>query len=246
MIQKTISLLFIIVLITACSDKKPLQWEEDVAKLTGKNLSLWLRNAPFDNQFQTQSSKNQLVITNFEQVFPFMGNFKNFNLAREEEKVYQQTELVYEDSHWGNSFVYGLLMYEPINLELDHFYSVSGNPVFSGTDSINERYTASLYKTQLQENNDSYNAAVYLVNSGYREFLFGFYQRGQLVVEFGFQINDKDPEEVIKHLKKINSALKLNVPKWASASEDQLMPPQRKVSSSTSYETPAQLETPNQ
>ncbi|SHI86455.1 hypothetical protein [Pseudozobellia thermophila] len=207
----------------SCNTKKPLEWDDDVAQLTNKNLKAWLRKAPFDNEWIIDNDGDAYVFTNLDQVFPFMGKFKGFEKTNKENPpVYDEQSVIFKDSVWGESFMYGMLLYQPQELFLKDYYRESGNVIFSGADALNETYRASLYETYLYEENDQYKAVVYWVNSNHTMYLFGFYQQGQLVFETGFPCPKENQMEGLEKLKQINTALGLNIKAWENATINDL------------------------
>lgn len=216
-------LLFMAFIMVSCNSKKPLEWNDDIAKLTNKDLKGWLRKAPFKNEWNIEKNDDEIVFTNLDQVFPFMGKFKKFDKTPKDTKpVYQEENIVFQDDEWGDSFMYGMLLYQPEELFLKETYRESGNVIFSGTNAIHESYTASLSETYLYEKNENYKAVVYWVRCNYKSYLFGYYQQGQLVVEFGFPCNRNNQKEGLQKLKEINHALGLNIDMWEKATTENL------------------------
>ncbi|MDO6675021.1 hypothetical protein MK851_12425 [Tenacibaculum sp. 1B UA] len=222
---KTIILLFTIILaFMSCNTKKPLDWDNDVVNLTNKNLKGWLQKAPFNNEWVIDNNDNSYVFTNLEQVFPFMGKFNDFkkDTSKEHANVYEEETVVFKDTLWGESFMYGMLLYQPTELFLKDYYSERGNIIFSGVNASNEVYTANLSETFLYEKNTKYKAAVYWVSCGYKTYLFGFYQQGKLVFEFGFPCKKDNQLEGLEKLKQINTALGLDIKQWENATINDL------------------------
>src|SRR5690606_4456425 len=62
--------------LSACSTEKQQKfvWDDDVASITDKQLSKWLRKAPFKNEFG-QQKEGKITITNARQVFPLVGRY---------------------------------------------------------------------------------------------------------------------------------------------------------------------------
>lgn len=221
--------LFFLSLLISCEEQKPFVWTDDIAQITGKNLAMWIEKSPFNGKWNKLASDEDLIIfDNRKQVFPFMGKFKNDvddfkNFNHSDGDIHQEEVVLYQDSNFGESFVYSALLYEPQELFLKKFYSETGDMLFSGTNSINERYSASLSETLLFERNETYKAAIYRVNSNYKNYLFGFYQRGKLVVQFGFPCTVEQTQEGIDKIKEINANLDLNITSWSQATVESLV-----------------------
>jgi len=223
---KTTLLLFTITLaFMSCNTKKPLEWDNDVANLTNKNLKGWLQKAPFNNEWIIDNNNDDsYVFTNLEQVFPFMGKFNGFkkDTSKEHANVYEEEIVVFKDTLWGESFMYGMLLYQPTELFLKDYYRERGNIIFSGVNASNEVYTARLSETFLYEKNNKYKAFVYWVKCGYKTYLFGFYQQNQLIFEFGFPCKKDNQLEGLEKLKQINIALGLDIKQWENATINDL------------------------
>lgn len=225
--RNTLCILFII-LAFACEEKRAFVWTEDIAQITDKNLAGWIEKSPFDGKWnKNKTDKNVMVFDNRNQVFPFMGkftneldNFKNETYGNGD--IYQEEVLLYKDSIFGESFVYGALIFEPQELFLRNYYSERGDILFSGQNGYNETYTASLSETLLFDNNETYKAAVYRVNSNYKSYLFGFYQRGRLLYQFGFLCTDAQTQKGLYKIKEINTTLNLNIAQWSQATVESL------------------------
>lgn len=226
--KRYIVIFFLLLLGCQSESAREFEWSEELTKTTGKHLNIWLEKSPFDGKWnESETNKNTIVIDNIAQVFPFLGKFKNENdnfknsLGRDSD-IYQKKVTVFKDSQFGESFVYAALVYEDQALFLKDYYSEMGNVAFSGKDAIYESYTASLSETMVFGENEKYKTAIYWVNSNYKTYLFGFYQKGKLIFQFGFPCNANEKLKCLEKVKEINSALNLNIKEWAEITEAQL------------------------
>ncbi|MEC3879364.1 hypothetical protein [Parapedobacter sp. 10938] len=105
-IHRTIVMLFACTLLISCDRQtritKDFVWDEDVKARTGRSLHAWLKKAPFDNEFG-KGDGNNMVFTNAEQVFPFMGRYYNAveELTRDHSTdtvIFQDTKILFRDS----------------------------------------------------------------------------------------------------------------------------------------------------
>lgn len=216
-----IKLFHIIILFTlfSCTKEREFKWNENIKLITEGNLKTWIRKAPFENEWDPHKGKgnNEYVITNEAEVFPYMGKFKNINDNFTSKDLYQKEFVIYKDSKWGDLFVYAALQYDNQELYLDNNYSEPLNPFTSGgMNAINQYSTAQLNETHLVAKNQEYKANVYLVYASGVDFLFGFYQQGQLLFEVGFPCKYENRKEGLKKLQQINEALNLNIKEWDS------------------------------
>jgi len=220
-------LILFLLLLLNCHNKKPFEWTDDLKPITGTNLKQWIEKSPFDNLWNSHKNNNDnIVIDNRNQVFPFMGKFKNENNNFKNYKtngdIYKEETALFNDSQFGESFVYAALLYNSQELFLQPALSEMGNVAFSGANAINKRYYANLSETKIYNKNKTYKTAIYWVDANRKKYLFGFYQRGQLVFQFGFPCNMNNRSEGLKKIKEINQSLNLNVKEWANAQETDL------------------------
>ena len=226
---KLIKILFVLLLLFySCKKERPFEYSEELNRITGENLKIWLEKSPFNGMWNySGEDKNAIVITNIEQVFPFLGKFKNENddfdqNSYPDNDIYQKETIVFKDSSFGESFVYAALIYEPEELFLSDFYSEMGNVVLSGADAIYDSHNARLSETMICENKSDYKAAIYWVSSNYKTYLFGFYQNKNLVFQFGFPCEANQKLKAVQKIKQINHSLGLNIKEWAEITENKL------------------------
>lgn len=240
---RALFLLSVLLVLASCDNQghitKAFVWDEDVKTLTDANLHSWLRKAPFGGEFGKGGSET-VVLTNADQVFPFKGRYHN---AIEELRydymtdtvIYQATEVLFQDSVWGDLFLHATLLYEDQEVFLDQWYTETGSPFFGGVDAVTDSYSASLYETSVFAKHASYKTGIYWAMANYQRYLLGFYQQGQLVFETAIPVIGNDTLATLDKLKEINTSLGLNIPEWESAAVAQL---QRVEQPSTFWEDP--------
>ncbi|VTP94628.1 hypothetical protein [Sphingobacterium daejeonense] len=92
----------------SCSDQgsKDFNWVPKVAEITGKDLESWLRKTPYQNELK-KDNENEFVITNVDQVFPFMNKFNNdigplsTTIATTDTSIYEQKTSYFSGSSLG-------------------------------------------------------------------------------------------------------------------------------------------------
>lgn len=225
-LMKIFGIALFVCLLTSCSsDKKKFTWNDDVARITDKDLVGWLKKAPFDG-FWDPSGENPdaWVITNVEQVFPFMGRYHNEDGPLIDSRaLYEKEYAVYKDPKFGELFVYAHLAYEPGELFVDKYMSTSGNPAFSGINSIHENYSASLGETQVIARTDDYKTAIYLVSANFgQHYLFAIYQKANLAFQVGIPLTSENQGAVLAKIRETNEALGLHVKEWENLDPEDL------------------------
>ncbi len=229
-IEKWISLFFIGTLFVLSCDNKStgtFVWDDQVAELTGKHLENWLRQAPFDNELRLQED-DKVVLTNAKQVFPFMGRY--YNAIEElhadgtpsDTAIHQQTEILFQDSVWGDLFVSATLLYDDKEVFLSNSYVETGNSFFGGVDALTDTHSASLHETAILAKKPRYKTGIYWVSANFNRYLLGFYQQGQLVFETAIPLFGTDTLATLNKLKEVSEKLNLNIPEWGNASVEQL------------------------
>ena len=213
--------------LTSCKEERKFEWTKDLEQIVEPNLKDWLKKSPFTGLWNEQKNDgDKIVFDNRDQVFPFMANFKNennnFQYSPERDKFYQQEALLFKDNKFGESFVYGALLFEPEELFISKSYSEMGSVVFSGQNAINERYYAELAETMISNKNNNYKTAIYWVRSNSKTFLFGFYQKGKLIFQFGFPCSEEEKDKGLNKIKEINQKLNLNIKEWNNATQEDL------------------------
>lgn len=223
--KKYIFIIFLAFL--SCQNERTFEWTEDLKQTVGTDLEEWLKKSPFDGVWnEKKGDKDVMVFDNRQQVFPFMGKFKNendnFRDYKTDGDVYKKETILYKDTRFGESFVFAALLYEPQELFLEPTYSEMGSVILSGQGAMDERYYAQLAETMIYSKNKAYKTAIYWVDSNQKEYLFGFYQRGKLIFEFAFPCSASHISEGVKQIKAINDDLGLNIKEWAQATGAQL------------------------
>lgn len=227
-----IILLFIIALLASCEQKnrntKQFVWNEEVKKITGGNLITWLQEAPFENELKP-SENDKLIITNAEQVFPFMGRYYNEieELRRDfgaDTLIYTNHKILFQDPVWGDLFLHASLQYDKQEIFLDDKYIQTGSPFFGGVDAVMDLHDSSLQETGVYTKNQKYKTGIYWAWANYHHYLLGFYQQGQLVFETAVPLLRNDTLATLNKLKEVNTRLQLNIPEWEKANVSQLKP----------------------
>ena len=225
--MKQILFIAILLLVLGCKNKRSFEWTEELEQTTGGDLKEWLKKAPFNGRWDApEKESGKMVFTNIEQVFPFIGKFNNenddFKGVYVDGDIYQKETTVFKDSLLGESVVYAALLYEPQELFLRDYYSESGNIILSGPSASNMYYNADLSETLTCENNSEYKTAIYWVDLNAATYLFGFYQKGNLIFQFGFPCTVNEKLKGVQKIKEINLALGLNVKEWSNVTESKL------------------------
>lgn len=222
--QLAITLTLTFLFLVGC-DKKAPEISEEIKLIIGDDLKSWISNSPFDGKFNLESDDEDYIqFDNREQVWPFMGKFNNENddLGNTYDYSYKREVAIYKDPKWGNSFVYSELLYKQQELFVEKSYSVSGNVLLSGMSAIHDSYSADLSETKLVVNNSDYKTAIYWVQSNHQLYLSGFFQKQNLIFQFGFPCSKDDIAKGINKIKEINKALNLNIEEWSHLTEDDL------------------------
>ncbi|SEG71898.1 hypothetical protein SAMN05421877_11556 [Sphingobacterium lactis] len=219
-------LLFFVILFmfTACnSSKKSFSWDKEVAELTGKDLEEWLRKAPFSNEI-TKTDKDEFVVTNAKQVFPFIAGYyspiQEINQMKDVEDtvIYDHAEIIYKDPTWGDLFLTATLLHNDEEVYLSESYSESGDALFGGTDALFDSYSAYLHETAVKAKHPTYKTGVYWADAADKSFLLGFYQKGQLLFEVAVPIKGSDTLATFNKLLEVKKSLGLQIPEWDKAS----------------------------
>jgi hypothetical protein len=230
-IKKSILFICVGLLFAASCDSgrntKTFVWRDDIAELTGQHLEDWLRQAPFDNELKKQE-QDKVILTNAKQVFPFMGRYYNAveelhrDYAADDTIIYQQTEILFQDSIWGDLFLSATLLYDDDEVFLNDLYVETGNPFFGGAETVMGTHSASLYETSVVAKKPRYKTGLYWVSANFNRYLLGFYQQGQLVFEAAIPLLGTDTLATLDKLKEINHELGLHIPEWENATVERL------------------------
>lgn len=224
-VRRALLMLFACTLLSSCDREthitKPFVWDEDIRALVGGSLHAWLSKAPFANELK-RYEKDRIVITNAEQVFPFMGRY--YNAVEELRKdynadtvIYSQTEILFQDSVWGDLFLHAMLLYDDQEVFLADRYLALGSPFFGGADAVMDMHESSLSETSVVAKHPGYKTGIYWAWANYHDYLLGFYQQGQLVFETAVPLLGNDTLATLDKLKEINKSLGLNIPEWENA-----------------------------
>ena len=89
-----------------------------------------------------------------------------------------------------------MLLYDYQQLYLRDNEAVSGNVIFSGANSLNERNSSDLRETQLVSTGDKSNSAVYINRSNSQKYLQYFFQHGQLIGQLNIPFGEHSESEV--------------------------------------------------
>src|SRR5690606_26026392 len=165
--------------------------------------------APFDNELRLQED-DKVVLTNAKQVFPFMGRY--YNAIEElhadgtpsDTAIHQQTEILFQDSVWGDLFVSATLLYDDKEVFLSNSYVETGNSFFGGVDALTDRHSASLHETAILAKKPRYKTGIYWVSANFNRYLLGFYQQGQLVFETAIPLFGTDTLATLNKLKEVS------------------------------------------
>jgi len=225
--------LAILIMLSGCtpssSDRKVFVMDEDIKQLMGgEYVGAWLRKVPYNNELK-QADKDKLIFTNAEQVFPFMNRYydeleelRTGSDPAKDTVIYTTTEVLYQDSDWGDVFVAASLLYDQREVFLDDSYLKTGDPFFGGSDAVTDIHRASLHETAILAKTAKYKTGIYKVWTNHRDYLLGFYQQGQLVFEVVVPLLVLDSLASLNKMKEINRNLGLNIPEWEQATVAQL------------------------
>lgn len=219
----------LVLILVGCNTEKTrkFEWDEETAQLTGKDLRVWLRRAPFTNEL-SQSGENQVVFTNASQVFPFMARYKNaieelwHTSNNPDNPIYQEETVLFQDQEWGDLFVSGTLLYEEQEVFLDRSYSEAGNPAFDGLNAGATTYSATLYETSVFAQTADYKTGIYWATASGTDYLLGFYQKNRLVFSTAIPLRTEDTLATLSKLKEVSNSLNLQIPEWNNASVQDL------------------------
>ncbi len=213
-------------LYTGCDTKKDLQPTPAVARIVGDDLKTWLESAPFENLWDpTKNGDGNYVITNVDQVFPFIGKYKNTTgsyklTSPSHDFLYDKKTVVFKDPTYGESVFHGALFYDYEPLFLRSSMSEGSNIAFDGMNNLNQRYYASLQETKSAVITPSEKAILYWINSNNTLYLSGFYQKDQLALQFAFPF--KDTVTSIQKIQEINKTMRLDISSWNSLTPSDL------------------------
>lgn len=220
--------LYILILLplalNSCDSKRPLEWNDEIADITNKNLDEWLRKSPFTNEWIADEDPDDdyVVLTNHKLVFPMLGEFKNedddlIGLFRDSSDFYNEKFVLYKDSVWGDSYVFATLMYEYQPLYKERYHRNS--QIIGGSQSN----SVELLETNIAAVNDEYRTAIYWVETGFDiTHLHAFYQRDQLVFEMAFPCTEKEAHQGLNFIKETGDKLGLSIPEWIEADTSML------------------------
>ncbi|WP_375580451.1 hypothetical protein ABWH96_05280 [Marivirga tractuosa] len=218
--NNTLKVVVFVCLVMVSCGRKP-EWNEEIAKMTNKDIKSWLKTAPFEGLWDPHgnASSDEIVFTNVQSVFPFMGKYKNSGDSLDDkEDIYSKDFYVFKDSTFGESFVHATLLYEGQPLYLESSYRESANIIFSGAASAGQYTSSSLEETKLIAENKQYRTGVYWVEQNYDYFLMGFYQKDNLVFQVAFPCPKKEASKGLDKLKEVSSVMNLNIKEWENAS----------------------------
>ncbi len=225
--------LAMLVMLSGCTpsstERKAFVMDEDIKQLMeGEYVGAWLRKAAYNNELK-QADEDKLIFTNAKQVFPFMNRY--YDRLEElragsdpatDTVVYTTTEVLYQDSVWGDVFVAASLLYDKREVFLDDSYLETGDPFFGRSDAVTDVHRASLHETAILAKTTKYKTGIYKVWTNHRDYLLGFYQQGQLVFEAVVPLLGLDSLASLNKMKEINRNLGLNIPEWEQATVAQL------------------------
>ena len=221
------SLLLLLLALCGCKNenaKPPFSLQAPASAVTDGDLEELLANAPFENPFHEDEDRG--AITNVLQVFPFAGKYYGtYGKLRDygsEAEVYERHIRAFEDPRFGNAFIQAALLYGDDPVAIPKTTSEGANVLIEGLDRINARYSATAYATGLRDSAADYRADVFWLEGDRERFLGGLYQRGQLLVDFGFPC--RDTLACLQQLVDINNSLGLGVAAWDQATAADLRP----------------------
>lgn len=212
--------------LTGCTEKAeplPPTLSPEVKKITQGKIRPWLRNAPFKGEFSANNT-GSISITNAHQIFPFMGKYyladSGINHKNEEQIFLDSHHVIFSDPKWGDLFLHASLLHSHVELFLAEKNSSSGNAVFDGLDAAYTRYDSSLIETNIVSRKDKGKTAIYWANTGNfakKEYLFGFYQTGQLAFQIGLPCQQSKVAACLNKLKQVSADMDLNIKEWQDA-----------------------------
>ena len=220
--RSALPLLLLLAVLCACKNenaKPPFTLEAPAETVTDGDLEALLATAPFENPFN-EENHGRISITNIPQVFPFAGKYygtygRLIDYGPYAE-VYERHLRAFEDPRFGNAFVQASLLYGDGPVALPKRMSEGANVIIEGVDQLDRRHSATAHPTGLRDSTAAYRADVFWVDANRERFLTGLYQRGQLVVDFGFPC--PDTVACLRQLAAINAELGLGVSTWGRAS----------------------------
>ncbi|RMB60978.1 hypothetical protein EAX61_05715 [Dokdonia sinensis] len=212
----------------SCDTGPTFSWNPEIEETVSGDLTAWLKSAPFDGLWDpNDNDRGDVYITNAREVFPFIGELINEdnNLVLISEKnrpFYKEQLVVFKDPTWGESVVYGSLLYDSQELFMRKSYSKSANIITDGLANMNNRNYASLGATELIATTADHKTAAYWVQANNTTYLMGFYQKDQLAFQVAFPCPMTKKEKGLAQLKKVAATLQLDIPAWKNAAADDL------------------------
>lgn len=216
-----------LLLLLSCDTKKKFTPSEATNSIVGTDLKEWLETAPFNGLWDpTANSDGDYVLTNVDQVFPFIEKYKDatgsFTLhAVNSEIIHKKHTTVFKDNTYGECVVHASLLYDHQPLFMPSGMSVGSNIAFDGINNLNQRYYADLKETKVADIQPDEKSILYWINANNTRYISGFYQKDQLVFQFAFPF--KDSISSIEKIKDLNTTMRLHVPRWQSLTTDQLV-----------------------
>jgi len=214
-------------LLLSCDTKKKFTPIETTNSIVGTDLKEWLETAPFNGLWDpTATSDGDYVLTNVDQVFPFIEKYKDatgsFTLhAVNSEIIHEKHTTVFKDHTYGECVVHASLLYDYQPLFMPSGMSVESNIAFDGINNLNQRYYADLKETKAVDIQPNEKSILYWISANNTRYISGFYQKDQLVFQFAFPF--KDSISSIEKIKDLNTTMRLHVPLWQSVTTDQLV-----------------------
>jgi len=220
--------LFALIGCTEKEEPQPPTLSPEVQKITQGKIRPWLRNAPFKGEFSANNS-GSISISNAHQIFPFMGKYylanKDINHKNEEQIFLDSHHVIFNDPQWGDLFLHASLLHSPVELFLAEKNTSSGHAVFDGLDAAYTRYDSTLIETNIVSRKGKQKTAIYWANTGAlvnKEYLFGFYQTGQLAFQIALPCNQNRVAACLNKLKQVSADMDLNIKQWQDAEPEDL------------------------
>ena len=234
--MKYLFLFFTLLICISCDNGPTFSWNPEIETIVNGDIDSWLKTAPFSGIWDpNDNSEGNVYFTNTREVFPFMGEFKNEDdnlilVNKKAKPFYKEQFKVFKDDTWGESVVYAGLLYKTEELFMQPSYSKSGNLLVDGIASMNSRNYASLQETKIIANNTSYKTGIYWVTANQKDYLMGFYQKGQLAFQVAFPCTLNQKKEGLQQLATIARKMNLNIPEWNNSTVEQLSIKENSVS----------------
>lgn len=228
--------LAVAMLLAACSNddgkvERDFVPSGDVKAVIGDNLYGWVDQAPFKAQWKpyADAGSDDLVLTNTSAIFPYMGTFYTRDgtevgsISEDNSKLphlYGRDQAYFKDPDWGPVQVYAALMYDPYPVWVDDFHMINQalDPANLGNAARSTPESMRLIQTGVTGRHPDYHTAIYQApNPVAGDFLFGFYQQGQLIFEVSLRCGRHDAAECLDKLDSTAQTLGLDIPEWQNA-----------------------------